>query len=55
MIKVNSCLQSFYDLMNGKAKELGLKNSNFNSAHGMHNDFNHSTAYDIGKLCVYAM
>jgi serine-type D-Ala-D-Ala carboxypeptidase (penicillin-binding protein 5/6) len=37
------------------AEELGLTMSNFNVAHGMHNDNNYSTAYDIGKLCCYAM
>lgn len=54
-IKINECLNEFYKLMNQMAEELGLTMSNFNVAHGMHNDNNYSTAYDIGKLCCHAM
>lgn len=55
MKKVQECLNTFYDMMNEKASSLGMTKSNFNVAHGMHNDNNYSTAYDIGKLCCYAM
>ena len=32
-----------------------MKDSNFNVAHGMHNDNNYSTALDIAKLCCHTM
>ena len=54
-IKVEECLKQFYSLMNETAEEQGLKMSHFNVAHGMHNDNNYSTAYDIAKLSCYAM
>lgn len=41
--------------MNNLADELGLKNSHFNVAHGMHNDENYSTAADMAKLSCHAM
>jgi D-alanyl-D-alanine carboxypeptidase len=41
--------------MNETAQELGMKNSNFNVAHGMHNESNYSSALDIAKLCCHAM
>lgn len=45
----------FYAMMNEKAVSLSMTKSNFAVAHGMHNDNNYSSAYDIGKLCCYAM
>ena len=41
--------------MNEEAKDLNLKKSHFTVAHGMHNDQNYSTAFDIGKLCCVMM
>jgi D-alanyl-D-alanine carboxypeptidase len=54
-IKINECLATFYELMNKKAVALNMGKSNFAVAHGMHNDNNYSSAYDIGKLCCFAM
>lgn len=53
--KVKECLSAFYDLMNDKAQELGLKGSHFAVAHGMHNENNYSTAYDMGRLSCLMM
>ena len=41
--------------MNSKAQELGLSRSHFAVAHGMHNENNYSTAYDMGKLSCIMM
>ena len=41
--------------MNEMANDLGLKRSHFAVAHGMHNENNYSTAYDIGKLSCLMM
>mgnify|MGYP006089526649 CR=1 FL=1 len=54
-IKVEDCLKQFYTLMNESAEEQGLKMSHFNVAHGMHNESNYSTAFDMAKLSCYAM
>ena len=45
----------FVKLMNDKAKEIGLKNTNFDNAIGMDSDDNYSTAGDIAKLLIYAL
>lgn len=53
--KYNQCLDEFYKLMNEKAQKLGMTRSHFNVAHGMHHDFNYSTAEEIAKLSCEAM
>jgi len=54
-MKIKFCLDEFYEMMNVKAKSHGMRLSKFAVAHGMHNDSNYSTAYDIGKLCCIMM
>ncbi|MBR6873454.1 MAG: D-alanyl-D-alanine carboxypeptidase [Ruminococcus sp.] len=39
--------------MNDKAKELGMENTNFSSAHGFYITQNYSTAKDMARLCRY--
>lgn len=41
--------------MNDKAEQLGMRNSHFSVAHGMHHDNNYSSAMDIAKLSTHAM
>ena len=41
--------------MNFNAHDLGMKKSNFASAHGMYQYNNYSTANDIAKLCFHTM
>jgi serine-type D-Ala-D-Ala carboxypeptidase (penicillin-binding protein 5/6) len=45
----------FVKMMNKKAKDIGMMNTNFANPTGMPNDNNYSTARDIAKLAVYAM
>lgn len=45
----------FKDIMNNKLKELGIKNSNFTNAVGLHDDDHYSTAYDLAILLEKAM
>jgi len=49
--------EEFVELMNNKAKELGMKNSIFVNSSGLDNsdDGNYSTAYDMAILTRYAM
>ena len=47
--------KNFIDLMNKKAKELGMKNTNYVNATGMHHKNHYTTAEDLVKLCTYAV
>jgi len=48
-------LEKFYELMNEQARELGLKKTNYASAHGMYVEGNVSSAADTARLCYFAM
>ncbi len=53
----NSCMGSeaaFADLMNAKAKELGLKNTHFVNCTGLHDPDHYSTAEDMAVIIAYA-
>lgn len=52
---MQECLERFYELMNQNAKEIGMKKTNFASAHGMYVENNYSTAADMAKLCFVTM
>ncbi|MFQ6372202.1 serine hydrolase [Shewanella sp. YIC-542] len=41
---------AFVDLMNGWAKQLGMQDSHFENAHGLHGDHHKSTAFDLALL-----
>src|SRR5699024_8872201 len=45
----------FVNLMNEKARWLGMTNTNFTNPHGLNNDDHYSTAYDMAVLMRYAM
>ena len=49
--------EEFVNLMNNKAKEIGMKNTIFTNSSGLDNDTagNYSTAYDMALLTRYAM
>ena len=42
--------QEFYVLMNRKARELGLTNTNYDSSHGLVNEYNYSCCLDQAKI-----
>ena len=48
-------MQTFIDRMNTKAKELGCENTHFANAHGLHDDQQYSTAYDMYLITQYAL
>lgn len=48
-------VSNFVDMMNAKAKEIGAVNTNFMNPHGLHDDNQYSTAYDIYLITKYAM
>lgn len=45
----------FVEMMNEKAEELGLKNTHFENANGLHSKNHYSTCEDIALLLKYAM
>ena len=53
---VGGSFDEFVNMMNEKAKELGMKNSVFNNPSGLdQEEGNYSTAYDMALLTSYAM
>ena len=47
--------EEFVALMNAKALEIGLQNTNFGGAIGMDDEFNQTTCRDIAAIMIYAM
>ena len=47
--------EAFADLMNQKCSEIGLKNTHFMNATGLHNESHYTTVKDIGILLQYAL
>ena len=48
-------VDSFSSIMNNKAKELSLENSNYTSPHGLDDDNHYLTSYDLAILSDYAL
>lgn len=47
--------EAFVSLMNEKAKQIGLFNTNFKNPNGLPDEEHYSTASDMAKLCAYAL
>lgn len=56
-VAVAGSVESFVEMMNKKAKELGLENTHFVTPSGLddHTDEHYSTAYDMARLTAYAL
>ena len=52
---VGGSIEGFVKLMNDKAKELGLNNTNFVTPHGLDNDEHYTTAYELALITDYAL
>lgn len=52
---VGGSVQGFSDMMNKKAQELGLTDTNFVTPHGLDNSKHYTTAYELAKLTDYAL
>jgi len=52
--KISGSIEAFAELMNEKAKELGLKNTNFTNPHGLDNKEHYTTARDLVLLTAEA-
>jgi len=54
-INISGSTEVFADLMNQKAKELGLSNTHFTNPHGLADDAHYTTARDLALLSAYAL
>ena len=52
---VGGSVDGFVMLMNEKAREIGLANTQFRNPHGLDADGHYSTAEDLAKLAAYAL
>lgn len=52
---VGGNVEGFAILMNNKAKDLGLENTNFETPHGLDKDNHYTTAYELALLSNYAL
>lgn len=50
----NGDIQAFVNKMNEKANELGCQNTHFANPHGLHDEDNYSTPYDMFLISKYA-
>lgn len=48
-------IEGFADMMNAKAKELGMENTHYVTPHGLPDEDHYTTAYDMSILVRYAM
>jgi len=48
-------IETFVDMMNAKAKELGANNTHFANPHGLFDEMNYTTPYDMYLITKYAM
>ena len=48
-------VNTFVELMNEKAKKLGLENTHFTNPHGLFDENHYTTAEDLAKIMAYAM
>lgn len=52
---VSGTVEEFAKLMNDKAKEIGVGNTNFTNPNGLPDDEHYTTAYDLAMITRYAM
>lgn len=52
---ISGSMDEFASLMNSRAKELGMNDTHFANANGLHEENHKTTAYDMALLTKYAM
>ncbi len=52
---IGGSVESFADLMTGRAKEIGAVNTSFRNPHGLHHPDHYTTAYDLAAIASHAM
>lgn len=51
---ISGSVEEFANLMNNKAKELGLQSTHFDNPHGLDSDTHYTTAYEMALIARYA-
>ena len=54
-VNIGGSLSGFAEMMNLKAKQLGMNDTHFTNAHGLFWENHYTTANDLAKLTIYAM
>lgn len=54
-LEFGGTVENFVDMMNEKAKALGLKHTHYANPVGLHDELNYTTASDTYKLALYAL
>jgi len=54
-LSIGGSIEGFAELMNNKAKEMGLTNTNFVTPHGLDKDNHYTTAYELALVADYAL
>lgn len=54
-VSISYSQKTFAKLMNEKAKQIGMKNTNFVTPNGLDDEFHYTTAFDMAVLGGYAM
>ena len=54
-ISVGGSVEGFANMMNNKAKELGLSHSHFVTPHGLDSNEHYTTAYELALMADYAL
>ena len=54
-VSIAGSVEEFANLMNQKAKELGLENSHFITPHGLDKEEHYTTAYELAIMADYAL
>lgn len=54
-VRVAGSVEAFADLMNERAKQIGMSNTHFVTPSGLHNEEHYSTAYDMALLAREAL
>lgn len=54
-IHLGGSIEGFAEMMNTKAKDIGLKNTNFVTPHGLDDPNHYTTAYELAVLTDYAL
>ncbi|MBQ8209311.1 MAG: D-alanyl-D-alanine carboxypeptidase [Clostridia bacterium] len=54
-LAIGGSFEAFADMMNKKAKEIGMENTSFVTPSGLDDDNHYTTAYDMALLTAYAL
>ena len=54
-VSVAGSIDKFADMMNEKARELNLRDSNFTNPHGLDHEQHYTTAYDLAQIAAYSL